>query len=51
MNEQKIKTLKIKARKLQKEQYDLIGRRSNPRRFGEIERELEKIWKEIDELR
>ena len=51
MNEQKIKELKKKARKLQQEQYNLIGYRKNPRRFGEIEKELNQIWTEIDKLR
>ena len=49
-NEQKINELKTQAKKLQKAQYNLIPNHKNAKTFGQIEIELEKIWKEIDSL-
>ena len=49
-SESKIKELKTEARKLQNEQFNLIGFKKNPRRFGEITIELEIIWQEIGRL-
>ena len=46
----KINELRETARKLQKENYNLIANRRNPRKFGANERELERIWREIDRL-
>ena len=49
--EQKIKELKAEARNLQKEQYNLINSRRDANRFGDCEKRLEKIYREIDNLK
>ena len=51
MNAERIAELKKEIRKLQAEQYNLIGSRRNPGRFGQIETQLETLWKKVDELR
>jgi hypothetical protein len=39
------------ARSIQREQHLLISGRTNPQRFGQLERQLETIWKRVDAIR
>jgi hypothetical protein len=39
------------ARGMQREQHALITARRNPRRFGQLERDLERTWRRVDALR
>jgi hypothetical protein len=46
-----IDTLLAQARSIQRELYALIASRKNPRRFGQLERQLEGIFAQVDTLR